>query len=74
LRVTRAERMLLTRRVETVDTPHGALRVKLAGGPGGLLTIHPEYEDCRRAAQTHAVPLREVMEAAIEAARAKFNR
>jgi len=73
LRVTRAERMLLARQVEVVDTTYGALRVKVARGPEGLLTLHPEYEDCRRAAQTRGVALREVMEAAREAARAKFK-
>jgi uncharacterized protein (TIGR00299 family) protein len=75
LRVTRAERMLLDRRVETVETPYGPIGVKIAGsgGEGGAPGLHPEYEDCRRAAEARGVALREVMEAATLAARARFG-
>jgi len=74
LRVTRAERMLLDRRVESVETPYGALRVKIATGGEEILGLHPEYEDCRRAAEARGVPLREVLEAATAAARERFGK
>jgi uncharacterized protein (TIGR00299 family) protein len=74
LRVTRAERMLLDRRVETVDTPYGPVGVKIASAGEEILGLHPEHEDCRRAAEARGVPLREVMEAATSAARARFGR
>ncbi len=74
LRVTRAERMLLERRVEAVETAYGPVGVKIASGGEEILGLHPEYEDCRRAAEARGVPLREVMEAAMTAARARFGR
>ncbi len=72
LRVTRAERMLLDRRVESVETPYGPIGVKIASAGEEILGLHPEYEDCRRAAEARGVPLREVMEAAASAARARL--
>ncbi len=74
LRVTRAQRMLLDRRVETVETPYGPVGVKIASSGEEILGLHPEYEDCRRAAEARGVPLREVMEAATSAARARFGK
>jgi len=69
VRVTRAERMILPRRTVEVDTPYGRVRVKLAGGEGGIRSIHPEYEDCRRRAEASGAPLKDVLEAALAAAR-----
>jgi len=74
LRVTRAERMLLDRRIEVVQTPYGPIGVKIASVGEEMLGLHPEHEDCRRVAQTQGVPLREVMEAATSAARARFGK
>jgi pyridinium-3,5-bisthiocarboxylic acid mononucleotide nickel chelatase len=48
-----------------VETPYGPIRIKLAQWPGGSRRM-PEYEDCRQAAQTHRVPLAQVMDAARE--------
>jgi uncharacterized protein (TIGR00299 family) protein len=73
VRVTRAERMLLERRVESVDTPYGPIPIKIAGEPGGAPRFHPEYEACRRVAESLGIPLREVQEAALGAARARFR-
>ncbi|RME40052.1 MAG: nickel pincer cofactor biosynthesis protein LarC [Planctomycetota bacterium] len=56
-------RSKLARRPERVTTPFGTIRVMVAEG-AGVRTVSPEYEDCRRAANEHAVPRREVMEAA----------
>ncbi|MCL1856919.1 MAG: nickel pincer cofactor biosynthesis protein LarC [Kiritimatiellaeota bacterium] len=49
------ERTALERTVETVETPYGALRVKKT--PHGA---KPEYEDCRRIALAHDLPLHAV--------------
>jgi len=59
------ERHCLERKSETVETPYGPVRVKIAQLPGGMTKRAPEYEDCRRAAEAHGVPLRVVYEAAI---------
>jgi len=61
------ERVSVGRALETVETPYGPVRVKMARWPGGTRCM-PEYEDCREAAQKHHVPLAEVMAAAREKA------
>lgn len=61
------ERQELARRFDEVETPYGAVRVKvglLDGRPAGA---HPEYEDCLRQARAAGVPVKEVMEAAMAA-------
>jgi uncharacterized protein (TIGR00299 family) protein len=58
------QRVVLERAWVTVETSFGRIRVKVASGRGEFLNAMPEYEDCRRAAREHAVPLRTVMEAA----------
>lgn len=56
-------RSKLARRIETVQTQFGPIRVKI-GDADERRTVAPEYEDCRTAALQHSVPLHEVMEAA----------
>ncbi len=56
-------RTKLKRRIETVDTAFGEIRIKV-GQREGTTTASPEYEDCRAAAVKHDVALREVIEAA----------
>lgn len=65
LGVRRSEvtRRALSRSVETVETPYGAVRVKIARWGQGETKRAPEYEDCRRLAERHGVPLREVYRA-----------
>jgi pyridinium-3,5-bisthiocarboxylic acid mononucleotide nickel chelatase len=62
------ERVCLPRRIETVNTPFGPIRVKVAEWDGHTRSM-PEYEDCRLAAEAHHVPLTVVMAATQEAAR-----
>lgn len=61
------ERECLSRRWETVRTPFGELRVKVGARRGKDVVAAPEYEDCRRAAEAHGVPLRDVYRAALAA-------
>lgn len=56
-----AARATLSRTHETVDTQYGAIRVKVGARAGRHVIASPEFEDCRRAATDHGVPLREVM-------------
>jgi len=55
------ERRSLPREVRTVSTRFGLARVKLALVDGRVLRAIPEYEDCKRLAEAHAVPLRDVL-------------
>ncbi len=59
-------RHALPRVIEHVDTPYGPVHVKVAELPDGTTKRAPEYEDCRRLAEEHGVPLREVYRAANE--------
>jgi hypothetical protein len=54
-------RMEMARSMHTVDTPFGPIQVKVARGPGGSVNAAPEFEDCRRAAEAHGVPIKQVM-------------
>jgi uncharacterized protein (TIGR00299 family) protein len=62
--VTRTER---PRRIITVDTPYGRIRVKISEGPFGPPQVKPEFDDCAAAARSHSVSVREVVAAAAAA-------
>jgi pyridinium-3,5-bisthiocarboxylic acid mononucleotide nickel chelatase len=61
------ERVILERSFVTVETAYGLIRVKVGSQGGERLNAMPEYEDCRRAAREHGVPLKLVIEAALVA-------
>jgi uncharacterized protein (TIGR00299 family) protein len=60
-------RQTLARRWERVGTRWGEVRIKIASMNGTVTNYAPEYEDCRRIAAEHHVPLKTVIQ---EAARA----
>ena len=62
------DRVKLQREQRTVETPYGSVRVKVGRRGGDVMTISPEYEDCRRLASARGVPLRRVYDAASRAA------
>lgn len=68
LRWTPWRRVVLPREERRVETPWGAVRVKLALGPDGSRNIAPEFDDCRRLARQHGVALKRVHQAALAAA------
>jgi len=57
-------RIKAQRSIRTVQTPYGAIRVKLAQVSGEVINISPEYEDCKRAAIEHNVPIKDVADQA----------
>ncbi len=62
------QKLALDRRFVEVGTPWGSVRIKVAHWPSGdVANASPEYEDCRTIAQRHAIPLKEVMRAALQA-------
>jgi len=61
------ERQTLSRRWQTVNTAWGPVRIKIANMNGSVSTYAPEYEDCRTLAETHSVPLKEVIQQAVQA-------
>jgi len=64
-------RQTLARRWENVRTQWGEVRIKIASMNGSVTNFAPEYEDCRRIAAEHHVPLKTVMQ---EAGRAYLGR
>ena len=48
-------------------TPWGEVRIKIASMNGTVTNYAPEYEDCRRIAAEHHVPLKTVMQEAAQA-------
>lgn len=68
LRWHAVERLVLPRETITVETPYGAVQVKIAVAPDGTRNVAPEYEDCRRLALERGVALKLVYQAAIAAA------
>jgi len=70
LRYQKQSRLKLARHMETVQTEFGEVRVKVGEWRGAVVSVHPEYEDCKARAQEKGVALRVV----IEAARAAFSK
>ena len=60
------QRQTLSRRWQTVDTTWGPVRIKIANMNGCVSNYAPEYEDCRALAEAGHVPLRTVMQDAIQ--------
>jgi hypothetical protein len=59
-------RQVLTRKWVTVTTEWGDVRLKIASMNGTVTNCAPEYEDCRKIAAEHRVPLKVVMQAAMK--------
>ncbi|MDP0491731.1 MAG: nickel pincer cofactor biosynthesis protein LarC [Verrucomicrobiota bacterium JB023] len=60
VRRSEVRRDSLPRRIETLDTPHGPIRIKIAELPNHPAKVIPEYEDCRVAAEKSGTPLRDI--------------
>ncbi len=65
VRSRRERRHVLPRHHEAVATPWGEVRIKIGGVNGVASQFAPEYEDCRRIAAQHHVPLKSVMQEAL---------
>ena len=66
-------RLKLRREIREVETRWGSIKVKFSEGDGAM-TATPEYDDCRKIATEHNVPLKTVMEETRAAAIASLNR
>ena len=65
VRISIASRRCLERKWETVSTRFGEIRMKVGLIGGKQVTASPEYEDCRKAAEAHNVPLGMVYDEAV---------
>ena len=71
VRMYDVRRQKLQRRIETVTTPWGPVRVKVAQLGQADRNYAPEYEDCQQLATSANVPLRHVYDAARRAMESK---
>lgn len=58
-------RSILDRHIDRVETPYGPVAVKVGSREGQVLNAQPEYEDCRRLAETSGQPLKLIQQAAL---------
>ena len=69
VRVTRADRVIASRRVIEVKTPLGMARAKVKELGDVAIDVAPEFEDCRRIARERGMDVRDVMHLVAAAAR-----
>lgn len=62
VRVYPVTKYMLPYQVIAVDTPWGEAHVKIVRAGETYQTVSPEYEDCRRLAEAHHLPLKDVYE------------
>src|SRR6201987_1153875 len=67
VRQRQEQRSTLTRRWVPVATSWGEVRMKIASMNGTVTNYAPEYEDCRRIAEEKHVPLKSVLQEALQA-------
>lgn len=67
IRYEEMSRTCLDRATETVQTPYGEVRFKVARRDGRELNASPEFADCERLAAEHGVSIKLVQAAAIQA-------
>ncbi len=64
IRVNTVDRIELDRHRQQVATDYGRIDIKVGSRHGKIVTISPEYEACRKAADKLNVPIRHVYDAA----------
>jgi uncharacterized protein (DUF111 family) len=69
VRMHSVQRRKLSRETVVVETRYGPVTVKVARQAGRAANIAPEHKDCQRIAHERGVPLKEVYQTALTAAR-----
>jgi len=64
VRIREIKRLRLTQQNFIAETKYGKIKVKVGMFKGEIKNIAPEYEDCKKMAKQHKVPLKEVYEEA----------
>lgn len=67
LRISETLRLKLARENVQVSTAYGNVSLKLGKRQSEILKMAPEYEDCKRLAHEHQVPLQTIYNAALQA-------
>jgi hypothetical protein len=64
VRIQEVGRKKLSRDVREIETSYGKIRIKISKRGDEIMTITPEYEDCKKLAEEKQVPLKSVMDEA----------
>ena len=67
------ERVEAVRHTALVDTPHGKVRCKVSAYGGKIVSLSPEYDDCREIAMREGIPLKRVRQAALDDLRERLG-
>ena len=67
------ERVEAVRHTALVDTPHGKVRCKVSAYGGKIVSLSPEYEDCREIAAREGIPLKRVRQEALDDLRERLG-
>jgi len=65
LRVQPIDRIERKRHRVEIETQYGSISIKIADGDDLPTNIAPEYEECRKAAEAHGVPIKQVYAEAV---------
>lgn len=68
-----ARRVEAVRKIAKVETSFGEVQCKVSAYDGKIVSITPEYEDCRRLAEKHSVPLKAVWQEALTKQEARLG-
>lgn len=68
VRIYSANRAKLTRHWQTISLTDGTVRVKIGSWQNKIVNVAPEYEDCRKLAETSGKPLKEILNEALATA------
>ncbi|MFC2333756.1 MAG: nickel pincer cofactor biosynthesis protein LarC [Candidatus Nanoperiomorbus sp.] len=67
------ERVEAVRHTALVDTLHGKVRCKVSAYGGKIVSLSPEYDDCREIAMREGIPLKRVRQAALDDLRERLG-
>jgi len=60
VRVSEIDRDTLDREIVSIDSPFGAVRIKVARRNGEILNVAPEFDDCARVAEEHGRSVKDI--------------
>lgn len=69
IRIREIKRLRLAQQNFIAETKYGKIKVKVGMFKGEIKNIAPEYEDCKKMAKQHKVPLKEVYDEAMKVIR-----
>jgi len=64
VRIQDVHRKKLSREITEVDTRYGKIRLKVSKRGEEVFTVTPEYEDCKKIAESRQLPLKQIIEEA----------